>query len=68
MMKKTFKVNGMHCKSCEMLVADSLEELDGVGSAMLSHEKGTAEVTYDSNKMNDDKIRDIIKQEGYEVE
>ena len=55
MVKKTFKVKGMHCKSCEILAKDSLEELDGVDEATLSHEKGNAVISFDPNKVNENK-------------
>jgi copper chaperone CopZ len=66
-MKKIFRAKGMHCHSCEMLVKDSLEEADGVRSAKASYEKGTVEVDFDESKINDEKIREIITNEGYEV-
>ena len=66
-MKKNFKVNGMHCASCEMLVKDSLDEADGVKKAEASYAKGTVSVEFDEAKISEDKIRTIIKKEGYEV-
>ncbi len=36
-MKKTLKINGMHCKSCEMLVRDSINDLEGCKVESLSH-------------------------------
>jgi len=67
---KTIKlnVNGMHCPSCEILIKDSLEETNGIKNADISNEKGTAEVTFDEAKVNQDKIIEIIKNEGYKVE
>ncbi len=66
-MKKTFKVKGMHCPSCEMLVKDSLEDEEGINNAELSHKKGTAMVDFDDSKIDENKIKSIIKDEGYEV-
>jgi copper chaperone CopZ len=31
-MKTTITVNGMHCKSCELLIKDSLQELSGMNA------------------------------------
>lgn len=64
---KTFflKVKGMHCKSCEMLVQDSLEEI-GVGTEA-SHEKGEIKVTFDETKTSLNEIEKIIEKEGYRV-
>ncbi len=58
-------VEGMHCKSCEMIVKDVLEEI-GVESKV-SHENGTVEVTFDDEKVSLDEIKKAIKGEGYEV-
>ncbi len=66
-MKKIFDVKGMHCKSCEMLIKDSLEEASGVKGADVSHIKGTVKVDFDDSKISEDKIRQIIKENGYEV-
>lgn len=37
----TLKVEGMMCGHCEARVKKALEEIDGVVSAEVSHEKGT---------------------------
>ncbi len=62
------KIRGMHCASCEMLVKDSLEELDGVNKVEASHEKGIVSVDFDENKVDKSKIVETIKSEGYNVE
>ncbi|MEK6816660.1 MAG: heavy-metal-associated domain-containing protein [Nanoarchaeota archaeon] len=62
-----YNVKGMHCKSCEMLIKDSLEEMDGVQNVDVSHEKGYVKVTFDDKKLKEDKIKSAIKNEGYEV-
>lgn len=66
-LKKTFDVKGMHCKSCEMLIKDSLGEAEGVRKAEASHAKGFVKVDFDETKISEDKIRSMIKKEGYEV-
>ena len=43
-MTKTMKIEGMMCGHCEAAVKKALEVLDGVSSAEVSHEKGTAVV------------------------
>ena len=44
-MKTTLKIEGMMCPHCEARVKKALEALDGVESAVVSHETGTAVVT-----------------------
>ena len=58
----TLNVDGMHCKSCEMLVGDELEE-NGATNVVVDHKKGI--VKFDN--MEKDKAIEIIKKEGYKV-
>ena len=44
-MTVTLKIEGMMCPHCEARVKKALEALDGVESAVVSHEAGTAVVT-----------------------
>ncbi|MCF7871648.1 cation transporter [Candidatus Woesearchaeota archaeon] len=67
-MEKKFKVKGMHCKSCEMLIKEELEELDYVNVKSISHDSGELKLGFDENKVSENKIRAVIKKEGYEVE
>lgn len=60
-----FKVNGMHCGSCEMLIVDALNEM-GVERAEANHKKGTVTVTFDEKKIRPDDIMKTIRKEGYE--
>jgi copper chaperone CopZ len=66
-MKKMFDVKGMHCKSCEILIKDSLEEAGGVRDVVASHAKGFVKVDFDESKISQEKLMLIIRNEGYEV-
>jgi copper chaperone CopZ len=66
-MKTKFNVKGMHCKSCEMLIQDSVSDVEGVQSIEADHKKGFVIVKYDEKKANETKIKKIIEKEGYEV-
>jgi copper chaperone len=68
MTKIKIKTKGMHCGSCEILVKDALEELEGVNKAEASHESGVVSVDFDENKTNEKEIIEIVKLEGYEIE
>ena len=61
----TLEIEGMHCRSCEMIVQDELSDI-GVASKA-SHESGEIEVTFDETKNNIDEIKKIIEKEGYKV-
>lgn len=55
-MEKTMYIKGMMCSHCEATVNKALLAVDGVVSADVSHEKGTAVV-----KLNKDVSNDILK-------
>jgi copper chaperone CopZ len=57
----------MHCRSCEMLIQDTLSELPGIKTAVVSEAKGSAVVEFDESLINEHKIKAIIRNEGYEV-
>ena len=44
-MKETVRIDGMMCEHCEATVKKALEKLPQVDEAVVSHEKGTAELT-----------------------
>ena len=62
------KTKGMHCPSCEMLVKDALQELDGIRETKADHKKGIVEVEFDSSRADFELIKHIIEKEGYKVE
>ena len=65
-MKTTIKIEGMHCKSCEMLLTDVLSEMNGVKLAEVSFKNGNAIVTHDE-KTTEKAMRDAIEVEGYKT-
>ena len=65
-MEKTMKIEGMMCGHCEMHVKKALEAVDGVKSAEVSHESGTAVVTTEKEISNDILIKAVTEQ-GYRV-
>ena len=52
-MEKVITIEGMMCGHCEATVKKALEALDGVVSADVSHDKGTAVVKLESDVSND---------------
>ena len=65
-MTKTMKIEGMMCKHCEARVKKTLEAIDGVVEAVVSHEAGTAIVTMDK-PIADDVLRQAIEAQDYPV-
>lgn len=66
-MTTTLKINGMMCPHCEATVKTALESIDGVTSAEVSHESGTAVVTL-SKELNEDVLKKAVVDKGYTVE
>jgi copper chaperone CopZ len=65
-MEKEIKVNGMHCKSCEMILSDSISEINGVEKVSADSKKGIVTVSCrDENTLNE--IKKAIEKEGYKV-
>lgn len=65
-MKKTMKIEGMMCGHCEARVKKSLEAIDGVTEASVSHEAGTAVVTLDA-EVADDVLKNAVEAQDYTV-
>ena len=62
----TVNVTGMMCGHCEAHVNKAIKEAFGVEDVVSSHEKGTT-VIQAPQKLDEDKIREVIKEAGYEV-
>ncbi|MBR3375155.1 MAG: heavy metal translocating P-type ATPase [Firmicutes bacterium] len=66
MMEKTILVEGMMCMHCEATVKKALEAIDGVESAVASHEAGTAVVQL-SKDVADEVLTKAIEDKDYAV-
>jgi copper chaperone CopZ len=64
--KRRLAIKGMHCRSCEMLITDSLMEMDGVSKTKVDHEKGFGEVEFDPKKTDIKRIMKAVKEQGYD--
>lgn len=65
-MTKTMKIEGMMCVRCEARVKKTLEALDGVESAAVSHQEGSAVLTL-SQELSDDTLKKAVEDQGYKV-
>ncbi len=65
-MKKTMKIEGMMCGHCEATVKKALEGLDGVASAEVSHEAGTAVVELSAD-VADGVLKKTVEDKDYKV-
>ena len=65
-MQKTMKIEGMMCQHCEARVKKTLEKLDGVSEAQVSHTAGTAVVTLTAD-VADAVLRQAVEDQDYTV-
>ena len=65
-MEKTLTIEGMMCGHCEASVKKALEALEGVISADVSHEKGTAVVSLEKD-VADDVLTKAVEDKDYKV-
>lgn len=63
-MTKTVTIKGMMCEHCEATVKKALEAIDGIDSATVSHEKGTA-VIEESKEVPEAEIKKAIEDKDY---
>ena len=65
-MTKTMKIEGMMCGHCEARVKKTLEKIEGVAEAKVSHKEGTAILTLSAD-IADDVLRKAIEDQDYTV-
>ncbi|MFA6184654.1 MAG: sulfite exporter TauE/SafE family protein [Candidatus Shapirobacteria bacterium] len=64
MVKRIYKVEGMHCKSCEILIEDSLESMVGVKKAEVNLTENILEID-SKEKISVQKLNNMFKKNGY---
>ena len=65
-MERTMKIEGMMCGHCEARVKKTLEGIEGVQEAAVSHENGTAVVTL-SGEVSDETLKNAVEAQDYKV-
>lgn len=63
--KVQLAISGMHCTSCAMNIDGELEDTEGVKEANTNYAKALTEVTFDTDKLSEEKIISIIQKVGY---
>lgn len=64
-MQKTINIEGMMCPRCEAHVKKALENIEGVDSALASHEKGSAVVEL-SKEVTNEELKKAVEEAGYD--
>ena len=65
MTKKIYKIEGMHCASCALVIESDLEDA-GV-RAVCSYAKQTLVAEFDEKKVSEKNIADVVKNAGYTI-
>jgi copper chaperone CopZ len=63
-----FKVTGMYCDACQTKIQHALNKTNGVKSATVDLNSGSATVTFDDAKVKPQQIINIIEKEGYKAQ
>ena len=63
-----FAIGGLSSESDAEEIRERLEDVDGVMSMELSSETGEANVRYDYDILSEEKIKETVRDAGYEVE
>ena len=66
MTQETIKVEGMSCGHCVMRVKKAIEAVEGVRKAEVDLPNKQAVVEYEEGKANLEKVKDAIREAGYE--
>jgi len=64
--KLTVPIIGMHCKSCELLIEEQLNEIKAVKKARVNFHRGQAEIFYEGN-LDQNEINKAVQEAGYQV-
>jgi len=67
MVKKTYRVEGMHCSNCAMNIEGIEDDLPGVKQVSASYQKGQMVVEFDEAKVSDAQILAALEKRGYQA-
>ena len=58
----------MHCRSCELLIEDGLNNIGQVCEVKVNYKTGLAEIAYEADsKPSEKEIARVVKEAGYEI-
>lgn len=67
MEKITLNVQGMSCGHCVKSIEGSVGELIGVTNVKVHLDNGTVDVEFDTKKVTLEEIKEVIDEQGYDV-
>jgi len=66
MNQEIIKVEGMSCMHCQLRVKKAVEAVEGVQRADVNLQTKQVTVDYEEGKANIEKVKDAIRESGYE--
>jgi P-type Cu+ transporter len=63
--KKVFKLKGLHCSSCALMIEGNLEDVGANATCDFASEK--VEVEWDGDKVDEQSLVEAIEKDGYKV-
>jgi len=67
LIKKTLKVSGMTCVSCERKIQESLKKINGITEVNANFSNSKVDIVYDSSTVEMDVVEKVLFDIGYEV-
>ena len=67
MLKKTYRVDGMHCSNCAMNLEGIEDDLPGIKQISASYQKGQMVVEFDEAKVSENQIISAVEKRGYQA-
>ncbi|RIW38926.1 copper resistance protein CopZ [Bacillus salacetis] len=64
----TLNVIGMSCGHCVKAIEGSVGELNGVEAVKVDLDSGKVDVSYNTNEVTLDTIKETIDEQGYDVQ
>ena len=62
-----FQVRGFQCAGCSETLGRSLGRMEGVIRVRADHETGRVEVRFDSARVTEEALRELIEASGFEA-
>jgi copper chaperone len=66
MTQEIIKVEGMSCMHCQLRVKKAVEAVEGVQKADVNLQTKQVTIDYEEGKANTEKVKDAIREAGYE--
>lgn len=67
MKELVLNVEGMSCSHCSNAVSKAVGALDGVAGVVVDLAKKTVAVSFDPEKLQEPRIKEVIEDQGYDV-